>query len=522
MDEYHKNSDTAIALIVNAYDKAMQDINDDIKKIFYRFAKNGKITESEARELLNSNISPKEVKSIRSKVGQIQDEDLKAYMLAQLNMRAYKARITRLEALKESIYINCKIAADTEIKQNTLSYIDNMNNAYHRNIYDIQKGTRLGFSFAEMPTDTIEEILKNNWSGKHYSKRIWHNTDILAEKLAETITSGLMSGQSSRRMAKEIEDLSDDGKYAAERLIRTETTYVCNMAEIESYKECDIQKYVFVATLDLRTSQICREHDKKVYEVSKAVPGENLPPLHPHCRSTTIAYIDEETLNKLQRRARDPETGKSYILPHNMSYNEWYKKYVVEKHGAKKAEIFEKMIKNKSSDRKMYREYKAIIGENNIESFEEFRKTKYNKTNEWQTMKDYYKARTQGNISAFSSYGDYKSVISELSNKLIGIKTSDGIEIKSYSKHMIDRILGASNDPKTGLPRSGTTVEGVLDALRNPIKITETKARKLDKIAETSKKYIGEKSTVSINPNTGNLIQSNPTDKDKVRRLKSV
>lgn len=43
-----------------------------------------------------------------------------------------------------------------------------------------------------------------------------------------------------------------------------------------------------VITADNKTSDIYREHDRKVYNVEEGVPGENLPPLHPHCRSTTM------------------------------------------------------------------------------------------------------------------------------------------------------------------------------------------------------------------------------------------
>lgn len=43
-------------------------------------------------------------------------------------------------------------------------------------------------------------------------------------------------------MAIEIEDLTNYDKFAVERLIRTETTYLTNMAEIEAYKKCGISK----------------------------------------------------------------------------------------------------------------------------------------------------------------------------------------------------------------------------------------------------------------------------------------
>lgn len=339
MAEYHKNSDTTIHKINNAYDKAIKDINEDINKIFYKYQLDSGLSSTEIRELLNSKIPKKELGIIRARIYNIQDEELKKYMMAQLNADAYKARITRLEALKESIYINSKIAADVELKESKKLYTDNIQKAYYTNLFDIQKGLGIGFNVAEMPLVAIQEILKNNWSGKHYSKRIWHNTDVLADKLEDVITSGLMSGRSSRRMAEELQDLTDYGKYAAERLIRTETTYITNMAELESYKEAGIDKYIFVATLDLRTSAVCREHDRKVYKVSEGVAGINLPPLHVHCRSTTRAYLGENTLKDIKRRARDPETGKTYLVPGDMSYNDWYDKYVLKKTTNKSSKV---------------------------------------------------------------------------------------------------------------------------------------------------------------------------------------
>ena len=368
MASYHKDSDETIRKITSAYDKAVKDINGDINNIFYKYMKDSDLSEKEVRKLLNSKIPKKELNDIRAKIHGIQDEELKRYMMAQLNAEAYKTRITRLEALKESIYINTKLAADVEIKQSTKLYTNTINKAYYYNIFDIQKGLEIGFNVAEMPLKSVQEILKNNWSGKHYSKRIWHNTDVLAEKLEEVITNGLMTGKSSKKMAIELEELTNYGKFAAERIVRTETTYISNAAEIESYKECGIDKYVFIATLDLRTSSQCREHDKKIFNVKDAEAGVNLPPLHPHCRSTTRAYLGESTLKDIKRRARDPETGKSYLVPGDMSYKQWYDKFVVNKYGKDKTEVFEKMIKNKSSDRKQLNEFKEVL--NNANKFE--------------------------------------------------------------------------------------------------------------------------------------------------------
>ncbi|HAT4312912.1 TPA: hypothetical protein I9097_000143 [Clostridium perfringens] len=430
MASYHKNSDETIFRINKAYDKAIADINSDIKKIFNKYAIEYKLSKTEARQLLNSYIHAKDLKSIRDKIKYIQDEDLKKYLMAQLNYSPYKARITRLEALKESIYINTKLLSQEEFKLSTSDYIDNMNEAYYRNIFDIQKGIGLGFTFSEMPIDFIEEVLRNKWSGENYSKRIWNNSDVLADRLEEVIRSGLMSGKSSKRMAKELDDLSSYGKFASERLIRTETTYVTNMAEIESYKECNIKKCVFLATLDLRTSKICRSMDGKVLIVGKAKPGVNLPPLHPFCRSTTIAYLGKGTLETLQRRARDPVTGKNYII-NNMNYNEWYDKFVVKKYGQDKTETLEKMIKNKASDKKQYAKYKASLSELIPKNFNDFQKLKYNSPDIWIKIKDVY----NGNYSE-SEFADIKSFF----NKLLG-SSNININIKQLPKKHYKNIM---------------------------------------------------------------------------------
>lgn len=330
MMQYHKDSNNTINIIHKAYDKAIKDIEKDIKNIHDNLAINGQLSLEDTKQLLNTKVSKKEMEELRRLISSMEDPDTKKYLLARLNAPAYRARMTRLEHLKESIYTKTKQLASVEIQASTSQYIDTINQAYYRNMFDIQKGLGLGFSFNSMNDKAIKAILSNPWSGKHFSKRIWSNTDILSEQLIEILTSGLMSGKSIDNMARELRDRANIGKYVAARLIRTETTYMVNTAEIASYKECGIERYIYVATLDLRTSDICQELDRKVFEVAKAVPGENLPPMHPNCRSTTRSYITVEELAKIKRRARDPITEKTYLVPGDMNYKEWHETYVKE------------------------------------------------------------------------------------------------------------------------------------------------------------------------------------------------
>lgn len=331
MDEYHKDNDKVIGKVLEAYQDSIKEINEQMAKILKTYSATSGMAAEEALKYLTIGESKEFIENLKKTINYITDEKLRAEMLRQINAPAYRARLTRLQAMKEKLNVECKKLADIQVRDIEKGLISTANTAYYRTMFDIQKRLGVGFSFAEIPTRQIEEILKNNWSGKHFSKRIWSNTDKLASELEHTLTKGFMTGASIQRMSKDIATKMEVGEYAATRLIRTETTYVANSAELEAYKEAEVEKIMYLATLDLRTSDICREHDHKIIPLSEAVSGENIPPLHANCRSTTIEIFDDDNLKAIKRRSRDPETGVNDTVSANMSYEDWYKKYVKDK-----------------------------------------------------------------------------------------------------------------------------------------------------------------------------------------------
>ncbi|MDD6788895.1 MAG: hypothetical protein PUE04_02180 [Lachnospira sp.] len=50
--------------------------------------------------------------------------------------------------------------------------------------------------------------------------------------------------------------------------------------------------------------------------------------MHPWCRCTTLAVLSDEWIKTQTRRARDPETGRTFKVPMSMTYEEWKKKYI--------------------------------------------------------------------------------------------------------------------------------------------------------------------------------------------------
>ena len=73
-------------------------------------------------------------------------------------------------------------------------------------------------------------------------------------------------------------------------LVRTSINQVANSASMAVYEaNQDIsKKYRYIATLDTRTSSICRALDNREFEYGKGPT----PPQHFGCRSTIVAVID--------------------------------------------------------------------------------------------------------------------------------------------------------------------------------------------------------------------------------------
>lgn len=118
----------------------------------------------------------------------------------------------------------------------------------------------------------------------------------------------------------------------------------------------------------------------------------------------------------------------------------------------------------------------------------------------------------EGWISALVSFDTYSNVYGGLENEVVGERTQDGIVIKSISEHFMQRVCGTSIDPKIYkekhriIRRSGVEVDEVVDALKNGT----SRQTIYDDKGNASKVYIGEKCKVTINPETGNLVQCNP------------
>lgn len=392
MVRYIQSADDTADDIALLYQQASSYIAGKVDDIFEKYRSKHSLSEQEALLLLNTMQDKTSLEELLEKLRSGNADETKKELLAKLEAPAYSARIEHFKQLQEQIDDIAVSIYRQEKQRQTSHYEELAQEAYYRSTYNVQQDTGIDFEFSDVKAKTIEQVINRRWSGKNYSERIWKNTQELAQDLKQELLINLVTGRSNREAAIVIQKKYATGSMEARRLVWTESCYIAAEMNAIAYEEMGIEKYRFCAVLDLKTSAICREMDTKEFLLKDRAPGKNCPPMHPWCRSCIIPVIDGEVTDGLKRRTRDTITHKVTKLPYDMTYKQWYEKYVK---GKPFVEIEEKKIKNMSADRKQWKKYRAILKDKIPDSLDKFQDMKYNELEKWKYMKLDYRRRNQ-------------------------------------------------------------------------------------------------------------------------------
>lgn len=179
-----------------------------------------------------------------------------------------------------------------------------------------------------MDSRKIEQVINTCWAsdGKNFTARCWTNKDKLVNELNTILTQSIIRGDAPQKAIQQLSQRMQVSKSNAGRLILTETAAISSMSQKDCFKELDVEEFEFVATLDSRTSDLCRSMDGKHFKMSDYQIGLNAPPLHCRCRSCTAPYFNDEF--SIGKRAARGEDGKTYYVPSDMTYSDWEKSFV--------------------------------------------------------------------------------------------------------------------------------------------------------------------------------------------------
>ena len=139
-------------------------------------------------------------------------------------------------------------------------------------------------------------------------------------------------------------------------------------------------------------------------------------------------------------------------------------------------------------------------------SIAEFEKMMYTNPKEYYLMESYIKSVDSGMLSPLAGYEKYREYYERIENEVVGVTAADGTVIKSQSKHFLERVFGTVSDPSHGgVKRSGVKLDDVIDCIKNGKYIAPKNPEKIKSVVLATDKCL-----VSINPETGNLIQTTP------------
>ncbi len=176
-------------------------------------------------------------------------------------------------------------------------------------------------------------------NGKVLEKSFRGLAESQADLFAKTVRNGLLIGESTDKIAKDLKGTLRFGQPGSARqiaqaggkvtamanrqvmaMVRTSINQVANASSQQVYEaNQDVTKrYRYVATLDSRTSPICQALDGQEFDYGKGP----VPPQHFNCRSTTVPVIDYEGLG-----IPPPKPGKRRssdgLVPADQTYGQW-------------------------------------------------------------------------------------------------------------------------------------------------------------------------------------------------------
>lgn len=195
--------------------------------------------------------------------------------------------LTRSELYKFSHYLSMKKAIKKECNVNTVRLNKEVEKTLKKAYKKTFKSTKYFFKdktpFNMVDNKRVATVLKTNWSGQHFSERIWKNNKRLSKDLEEIIADCLIRGKSKAEAIELIQLRSFVEYNKAERLVRTEMSQVVNRANLDAYKDYGCDEVRILCERKQRTCDFCRDRHHKEVEIKGARVGVDIPPFHPNC-----------------------------------------------------------------------------------------------------------------------------------------------------------------------------------------------------------------------------------------------
>lgn len=319
---------TAYLEMEKQYKAAQNELEAQIARWYQRFADSNGISLAQAKQWLKGQDLAEFKWDVKEYIKYGKENAINGAWMQELENASSKFHISRLEALQIQTQNSLETMFTQQMGTMKKALSDVYASGYYHTAYTVQQGFGLGWDVAGLDQAQIEKVLSKPWAvdGYNFSTRIWNSKTKLIGEVHNELSKNLLTGADPQKAIDSLAKKMGTSKSNAGRLVMTEQAYFSSAAQKDCFNDLDVEEYEIVATLDSRTSDICRSLDGRVFKMSDYKPGVTAPPFHVYCRSTTAPHF-KENFDAGERAARGAD-GKTYYVPDDVTYSEWKKAFV--------------------------------------------------------------------------------------------------------------------------------------------------------------------------------------------------
>ena len=266
------------------YRESLADIQKEIDAFYGRYAAKEGISITDVKKRVDK-LDIEAYERLAKRV--VADKDFSPEANQAMRLYNLTMKVNRLEMLKSMIGVHLVSLSDSLDKYYT-SKLDSNTAAEIKRQAGIM-GDTIGVNDKQ-----VHAIVNASFHSAHFSERIWVNNSYLKQKLEQSLLASMIRGE--RPDYRAFKRIFGSSLYEAKRLLHTELKRCRTEAAMQQYNRNGVEEFEFMA-LGPRPCEFCTALNGKHFKVKDFLPGDNAPPMHPHCRCSTAPWVDEKTYN---------------------------------------------------------------------------------------------------------------------------------------------------------------------------------------------------------------------------------
>jgi SPP1 gp7 family putative phage head morphogenesis protein len=227
-----------------------------------------------------------------------------------------------MKKINKTILKEAKLLRGKDVEITTYILNQAAEESYYRTGFLLESGLDEAIKLKPLKENELKAIVNTPIKEEMFSDRIWKNKQKLVKHVRFAVEKAMLDGTDPRKLAREIKRIFGVSTYESQRLINNELARVSRQAQDQVYEQSGVvEKVLFDATLDKKTSKFCREHDGRIYKFGEhpKIPEET----HVTCRSDIIPLIDGWTPRKKKENIKNAD-GEKPIIDYS-NFEQWMK-----------------------------------------------------------------------------------------------------------------------------------------------------------------------------------------------------